>query len=432
MNLVTSTFVFTAAALVLAQGASADITFGLGVTYATPTRPDGIAAGNFDNDADIDLVIATDTPDKISFLKNNGNGTFAAPINIPTGSGTGPNFVRAVDIDGDGDLDLAVTLHNTGQVMILTNNGSGVFAPAGTFAVGVNPRWIAAIKVDANATMDLVVANRDSNTITVLLNNGNLTFASVTYPVGTDPRAITIADLNRDGRFEILVTSHGDRSILILQNNGAGLLTPGPTLSVGAELRPVGIVAADLDHDGDADIAVATSGNTLNFASVFTNNAGVLSGPTNYGTGGVNPGHIGAVDIDRDGDVDIVTVNEDSGNISALSNNGNGTFAAPKLFVVGSNPQALTIADFDGDQMPDIAVTNQLSNNTTVLINSGSPACYANCDGSEANPLLTGNDFQCFINAYAAGAPYANCDGVGGLTGNDFLCFLDKYAAGCP
>ena len=54
--------------------------------------------------------------------------------------------------------------------------------------------------------------------------------------------------------------------------------------------------------------------------------------------------------------------------------------------------------------------------------------CYANCDGTGG---LTGNDFQCFINAFVASSSYANCDSVGGLTANDFQCFLDKFVAGC-
>ncbi len=60
--------------------------------------------------------------------------------------------------------------------------------------------------------------------------------------------------------------------------------------------------------------------------------------------------------------------------------------------------------------------------------------CYVNCDGSTVTPLLTANDFQCFMNAYAAQAPYANCDGstiTPLLTANDFQCFLNAYAAGC-
>ena len=60
--------------------------------------------------------------------------------------------------------------------------------------------------------------------------------------------------------------------------------------------------------------------------------------------------------------------------------------------------------------------------------------CYANCDGSTGTPLLTGNDFQCFADAFAAGLSTANCDGSTGtpaLTGNDFQCFANAFAAGC-
>jgi len=60
--------------------------------------------------------------------------------------------------------------------------------------------------------------------------------------------------------------------------------------------------------------------------------------------------------------------------------------------------------------------------------------CYANCDASAAAPLLTANDFQCFLNAFASGGAYANCDhstAVPVLTANDFQCFLNSFANGC-
>ncbi len=59
------------------------------------------------------------------------------------------------------------------------------------------------------------------------------------------------------------------------------------------------------------------------------------------------------------------------------------------------------------------------------------PMCYANCDGVAG---ITGNDFQCFMNRFAEGSPYANCDkstGTPALTANDFMCFLSA-AVGCP
>jgi acetyl esterase/lipase len=62
------------------------------------------------------------------------------------------------------------------------------------------------------------------------------------------------------------------------------------------------------------------------------------------------------------------------------------------------------------------------------------PSCYANCDGSTATPLLTPNDFACFMNRYVNRAAYANCDDSTVppvFTPNDFLCFVNSYAAGC-
>lgn len=61
--------------------------------------------------------------------------------------------------------------------------------------------------------------------------------------------------------------------------------------------------------------------------------------------------------------------------------------------------------------------------------------CYANCDASSAAPVLTANDLQCFLNAYARGDSYANGDGSTGnpvLTAADFACFLNRFAGGCP
>ncbi len=61
--------------------------------------------------------------------------------------------------------------------------------------------------------------------------------------------------------------------------------------------------------------------------------------------------------------------------------------------------------------------------------------CYANCDQSTTAPVLTANDFLCFLNAFASGSPAANCDRslvAPVLSANDFMCFLNSYAKGCP
>jgi hypothetical protein len=43
-------------------------------------------------------------------------------------------------------------------------------------------------------------------------------------------------------------------------------------------------------------------------------------------------------------------------------------------------------------------------------------------------------DFACFLNSFAAGGAYANCDQSTTppvLNALDFGCFLNKFAAGC-
>ncbi len=61
--------------------------------------------------------------------------------------------------------------------------------------------------------------------------------------------------------------------------------------------------------------------------------------------------------------------------------------------------------------------------------------CYANCDQSTTAPVLSANDFQCFLNAFASGDAAANCDRstvAPVLTANDFQCFLNAFSARCP
>ncbi len=67
-------------------------------------------------------------------------------------------------------------------------------------------------------------------------------------------------------------------------------------------------------------------------------------------------------------------------------------------------------------------------------VGAAAATCYANCDNSSVAPVLTANDFQCFLNRFAALDPYANCDGSSVaplLNANDFQCFLNACATGC-
>ena len=131
---------------------------------------------------------------------------------------------------------------------------------------------------------------------------------------------------------------------------------------------------------------------------------------------------------------------------------GMGAFG-PVIDVAGASPPYSNTHELSTSVEPAIAnqyhnsviadnVTPRLPNGTPVykpawryMMTEGlSGVCYANCDGSAAVPVLTANDFQCFLDRFAAGESYTNCDGSSGspsLTPNDFQCFLNAFAAGC-
>jgi uncharacterized membrane protein len=68
------------------------------------------------------------------------------------------------------------------------------------------------------------------------------------------------------------------------------------------------------------------------------------------------------------------------------------------------------------------------------VVQLGKPVCYANCDGSTVEPILNVADFSCFLQRYAAGHVYGQCDGTlfGPITQPDFSCWLGYFAMGCP
>jgi hypothetical protein len=79
--------------------------------------------------------------------------------------------------------------------------------------------------------------------------------------------------------------------------------------------------------------------------------------------------------------------------------------------------------------------------NGSRLLDSGAyeySPCAANCDCSTVSPILNIADLTCFLERYAAGDAWANCDDNWNgwasplFSVADFTCFLERFAAGCP
>ncbi len=137
-----------------------DVTSG---PLGTPGGGDGgIAAGDYDNDEDLDLVVLSRTAGAAKLLRNEGGGTF---VDAPDVDLQLTNLIcpAAGDYDNDGDLDLYLT-RDLAPNRLLRNDGpagfvDGTSGPLGT--VG-SSRGAASADYDGNGNLDLYLASSAS------------------------------------------------------------------------------------------------------------------------------------------------------------------------------------------------------------------------------------------------------------------------------
>lgn len=376
----------TVAALALSAIGSAQISF-TGPTNLplVGLRPDGVATGDFDNANGIDFAVTSGSlsggagPDRVEIFRNQGNGTFVNVQQISVGNSVGAAEIVAADLDLDGDLDLAIALHDANAVRILLNQGGSFVLGGLTASSGSETRHIAAADLDGDGDIDLAASNRGSNNVSLFTNagTGTFTFAGL-VPTGLEPYDLALEDLNGDCRTDIAVAAHDARVVNVIFNQGAGTFGGSISIPVPGNEKPAGMIAADLDADGDVDLATTSDNNDLGIVVVLRNSGtGTFTGQS-FPTNGVNPDAITAGDFDGDGDKDLAAADEDADLVSVLPNLGNATFGAPQTYVVGNYPENIAAADFDGNGSLELVVPNRDSNNVSILTNgtSGGTSVY--------------------------------------------------------
>jgi hypothetical protein len=340
------------------------IPFDPAVNYGAEDGPYSVFCADLDGDGDLDLAVANYVSDSVSILENNGDGTFRDPVNYSVR--IYPTSVFCADLDGDADLDLAVANLSSDKVSILKNNGDGTFQPKVDYGSTDGPRSVFCADLDGDTDLDLVVANDYSNDVSILKNNGNGTFQSaVIYGAGDGPTSVFCADLDGDWDLDLAVTNQFSDNVSILKNNGNG--TFQAAVNYGAGDAPLSVFCADLDGEGDLDLVVANAyGNNV---SILKNNGdGTFQVAVNYGAGDY-PFSVFCADLDGDGDLDLAVANLTGDNFSILKNNGNGTFKEAIYYGAGDGPTSVFCADLDGEGDFDLAVTNSGNNNVSILKN---------------------------------------------------------------
>jgi hypothetical protein len=330
--------------------------------YPTGRTPEAVATGDFDADGDADVAFARGVSAAAMTVElNKGDGTMQTPTSYPASAGS--NDIKAGDLDGDLDLDLAVvssgTTYRNTVIDLYLNDGTAEFTHR-TATGGVGPKKMALADLDGDGDLDIAMTSGlFLDLMSVVLNKGDATFdAERRYTVGKEPTGIAAGDFDRDGDVDLAVGRDDpeslDTTVQIWVNNGSAKFTTKSVVLLEQHGDP-SLVADDFNADGKIDLAVGLTGGDAQM--VLINRGRLTFDQTSYETG-FTAWDLTAGDLDGDGDHDIVlatTGSSSTGDMSILRNRGRGSFE-PLRFSSGFNPHDAAIADFDDDGKADIVV----------------------------------------------------------------------------
>jgi hypothetical protein len=389
-----------------------------------------VAVADYSGDGRDDVVMATgygrDTDEnayKLLVFTQGEDGSLGAPERLATHS-TFPGHgdpLRAADIDGDGDIDLA--RGTASGLDVAWNDGDGLTDPV-LYPTDEAVRWIHAADLDGSGPTELIV-ERITGPLQVLRWSGDdfavesLDFpAEPGTPLGT---SFDVADLTGDGRPDIATFQGDGVGIHAQQPDG----TWAPPIAVGMPavggLNTRSLATGDVNDDGRADLLVIGSPDY---------NAGTLAYRTQQpdGTWGPitalptagSPAAIRIGDVTADGRNDVAVLY--NGAVTGFYGQTTSGTLAPEQTLGGvystwqSSPDSLSIGDLDSDGVNDLAAVSYndglyVHHHQSVAATEGagpwlsatSPAAHATGVATSVRPTVTfGRDvLDSTVNGYS-------------------------------
>ncbi|MCB9733956.1 MAG: VCBS repeat-containing protein [Deltaproteobacteria bacterium] len=224
--------------------------------------------------------------------------------------------------------------------------------------------------IDGDRFPDVITTGVPSFGVDLLLAKAGALAEPVAVGAGRALDAV-LADLDNDGDLDLAVATEGNVQIVL--GNGDGTFAAArsaPATSVTL------IASGDLDADGDLDLVAVESETAVVLLNqgdgTFSRGATTPAGPAASG--------MVVADLNADGRLDIAIVSNEccSGGGSLHVALAKGEGGAPAFtdasYTIGQGAMALVVGDFDLDEALDLAVANAADSNVGVLLNRGNGA----------------------------------------------------------
>jgi hypothetical protein len=181
--------------------------------------PGGVVLiGDMNNDGNPDLVVGSGK--SVAVWLCNGAESRTGPCR-PTVASTVPvpdplSEMALGDVNGDGNLDVAVASHDSYNVALLTGDGKGALAlaPSSPIAMrdGQQPHThgIGIGDLNGDGKLDIITVNNAHDDVSIVSGDGRGGFTRAPgspFPVGPSPYPLALGDVNGDGRLDIVTAN---------------------------------------------------------------------------------------------------------------------------------------------------------------------------------------------------------------------------------
>jgi len=188
-----------------------------------------VLLSDVNNDRAVDLVVTGDGASPTVYL-NPREGTFNAEPVSAVGELSKSLGVAALDFDKDGWLDLLVTQGGAPGLSLWRNKEGKGFERAPLPLLDAIGAWgVTPIDVDNDGWIDIaaIVETKQGARVRVFRNQGDGTFADMSQSLGLDqialkdPRGLIAADVNGDGAADLIVTSASGEPVWLKNEGGS-------------------------------------------------------------------------------------------------------------------------------------------------------------------------------------------------------------------